>query len=469
MRVFPSFLSGLVIGWFYLAPAATRAAEQPPTTTIFTGATIIDGTGGTPLENATLLIQGDRIKAIGSDKFAPSIPSGARTVDLHGKTIIPGLISAHSHLGLVNGASTASAENYTRENVARQLAQYERLRGDGGHVVGCQPRCALRMAGGTTAGQAGRRGYFHRGPRARRGGRRAAFPACRAIRFTARSMREEARADVREMAARHPDLIKLWLDDVFGTLPKMAPEVFRPPSRKRTPPRTRRTPTGCAWRRTCFYLADAKALVDAGVDVLAHSVRDRPVDAAFVSPAQKPSKSPTSPRWRLMNHSSSTPTIPTWMDTPFFTAAVDPALLATWLAARIRRKTRARQPDHAEKPRRVRDRAEKRQNAARRRACSSPWAPTPARCPRGWPGLPNTANSSCSSKRVSAPMDAHRCRHRPQRRGDRARDDRGTLTPGKRADFLVLEANPLDDIHNTTRLASVWHGGRQVLPLRGPY
>ncbi len=43
-------------------------------------------------------------------------------------------------------------------------------------------------------------------------------------------------------------------------------------------------------------------------------------------------------------------------------------------------------------------------------------------------------------------------------------DERGTLTPGKRADFLVLEANPLDDIRNTTRLTAVWHGGKQVMP-----
>ncbi len=43
-------------------------------------------------------------------------------------------------------------------------------------------------------------------------------------------------------------------------------------------------------------------------------------------------------------------------------------------------------------------------------------------------------------------------------------DERGTLTPGKRADFLVLEANPLDDIRNTARLASIWHGGKQIVP-----
>ena len=42
--------------------------------------------------------------------------------------------------------------------------------------------------------------------------------------------------------------------------------------------------------------------------------------------------------------------------------------------------------------------------------------------------------------------------------------DRGTLEPGKRADFLVLSANPLDDVRNTRRLVSVWHGGREIQP-----
>src|SRR4029078_146116 len=40
--------------------------------------------------------------------------------------------------------------------------------------------------------------------------------------------------------------------------------------------------------------------------------------------------------------------------------------------------------------------------------------------------------------------------------------DRGTLEPGKRADFLVLAADPTTDIRNTRQLVSVWHGGREI-------
>ena len=125
MRVTSLGAGVLVAGAVLLA--ATRSstrADQPTAITVFVGATLIDGTGRPPIPHATLIVEGDRIKWVG-DGATGEVPAGARVVDVHGKTIIPGLISAHSHLGLVQGASTASPENYTRENVARQLAQYE--------------------------------------------------------------------------------------------------------------------------------------------------------------------------------------------------------------------------------------------------------------------------------------------------------------------------------------------------------
>ncbi|HET7502981.1 MAG TPA: amidohydrolase family protein, partial [Kofleriaceae bacterium] len=42
--------------------------------------------------------------------------------------------------------------------------------------------------------------------------------------------------------------------------------------------------------------------------------------------------------------------------------------------------------------------------------------------------------------------------------------DRGTLEAGKRADLLVLAADPTADIRNTRQLVSVWHGGREIVP-----
>jgi imidazolonepropionase-like amidohydrolase len=42
--------------------------------------------------------------------------------------------------------------------------------------------------------------------------------------------------------------------------------------------------------------------------------------------------------------------------------------------------------------------------------------------------------------------------------------DRGTLEQGKRADFLVLAANPLEDVKNTRTLIAIWHGGKEIQP-----
>ena len=104
----------LVIG------ASTDADAQ---TTALRGARVIDGRGGAPIDNATILIRGGRIIAIGSSSATP-IPNGAEVVNYTGKTIIPGLISDHSHVGIFVGLK-AAPENYNRDAILRQLKQLE--------------------------------------------------------------------------------------------------------------------------------------------------------------------------------------------------------------------------------------------------------------------------------------------------------------------------------------------------------
>jgi imidazolonepropionase-like amidohydrolase len=112
-----------VVLLFAIAPLSLAAAPaQSAGVTALTHIRVIDGTGRTPAEDATILIEGNRIKAIQS--AAASVPAGARVLDLHGDTVIPGLINAHGHLALVvNGQN--SATGYTQENVVAELRQYE--------------------------------------------------------------------------------------------------------------------------------------------------------------------------------------------------------------------------------------------------------------------------------------------------------------------------------------------------------
>lgn len=57
-----------------------------------TGATLIDGTGGQPVKNSTVVIDGDRITAVGVEA-----PSRAEVIDASGKYLLPGLIDCHDH------------------------------------------------------------------------------------------------------------------------------------------------------------------------------------------------------------------------------------------------------------------------------------------------------------------------------------------------------------------------------------
>jgi imidazolonepropionase-like amidohydrolase len=64
-----------------------------------------------------------------------------------------------------------------------------------------------------------------------------------------------------------------------------------------------------------------------------------------------------------------------------------------------------------------------------------------------------------------SPMEAIKCatRNAAEVLGDLK--NRGMLEPGKRADFLILDADPLADIRNNIRLASVYHGGKRIEPM----
>ena len=61
------------------------------------GATVFDGTGRPPIENATVLIEGDRVVSVGSAATTP-IPRGATIIDGKGKFVTPGLVDMHVHV-----------------------------------------------------------------------------------------------------------------------------------------------------------------------------------------------------------------------------------------------------------------------------------------------------------------------------------------------------------------------------------
>lgn len=226
-------LAGTVLA--ALLPMAPAAAQPRA----FTGFTLIDGTGRPPVSNATLLVENGRITAVGAAQSV-RIPDGALRVSLAGQTVIPGLINAHGH-----ASSVANLATYAAYGVTTVFSL-----GDETPEV-----FAARDAQRSRAPNVAR--VYLAGP--------VLNPATP----------DEARALVAKVAEQQVDIVKIRVDDNLGTAKKMPPEVWQ-------------AVIDAAHARKMrvavhlYYLADAKALLAGGADYIAHSVRDQPVDAAFV-------------------------------------------------------------------------------------------------------------------------------------------------------------------------------------------
>jgi cytosine/adenosine deaminase-related metal-dependent hydrolase len=111
-----SFLAVVAAG----AGRSVVRAQGPAAVKAFTDARVIDGTDRTPIDNATIVVREGRVVSVGPAARA-TIPAGAERVSLAGKTIIPGLVNAHGHVGNTVGLQQG---HYSAENVLRDLRTY---------------------------------------------------------------------------------------------------------------------------------------------------------------------------------------------------------------------------------------------------------------------------------------------------------------------------------------------------------
>jgi imidazolonepropionase-like amidohydrolase len=250
--------------WRFLAPAALAVAfvacgEQAPAPKLegvkaFTGATIYDGLDNV-IPNATLVVRDGRIDQIGASAVV-AVPDGAETIDLTGKFVTPGWIVGHGHVGGAQGLKTGP-EVYTTENLVDQLKLYARygsttvlsLGGDGPEAI------ALRDAQ-DVVGLDRARVYV--------AGEIVVGPTI-----------EEAQAQVDKNAAMGVDFIKIRVDPTIGDAGKISPELY-------TAIIERAHSRNLRVAAHLYYLKDAKGLLDAGVDYIAHSIRDQPIDDELI-------------------------------------------------------------------------------------------------------------------------------------------------------------------------------------------
>jgi imidazolonepropionase-like amidohydrolase len=436
-------LCWLATGLLHCRTATADPASQPanPITApiaALINARLIDGNGGPPISPATLVVENERIVAVGaSDHLA--IPAGANVVDCAGKTIIPGLISDHSHLGLIDGISTGPG-HYTRENVLRQLKQYETYGVTTITSLGINAMLFYDLRREAHAGTLPGSDIF---------GADRGFGAVNSVpppsmagdQVDRPRTPDEARAEVRAAAARHPDLIKLWLDDMNGQMPvKMKPEIY-----KAIIDESHHQHLRVAGH--IYYLGDAKALVRAGVDIIAHGVRNQSVDQEFID-LMKSHDTWYIPTIDLNESFYIYAQRPAWMQDAFFQNALQPALKAQFDDPAWQKKTLAQSMLGLDQNAVLFNQRNLKKlfDAGVRIGFGTDSGATPLRIASFAEhrelqlmvdaGLSPSQAITIATHNAADLLGLH---------------DRGVLAASKLADFLVLDGDPLSDIRNTEK------------------
>jgi imidazolonepropionase-like amidohydrolase len=437
-------LLALGSGWF-AAGGSLALAQQ---TIELRDVRLIDGSGAAVREHVSLLLRNGLIERVG-DADMP-VPKGTQVRDLGGKTVIPGLISAHSHLGLLVDDAESSATGYTRENVTAQLRQFERYGVTTILSLGLNRDLVYQLRAEQQAGRLGGATIFTAGRGI--GVPDGAPPLLVAPDQVYRPATvEEARRNVDEMAGHHVDIVKIWVDKLHGKMPEMSPDIYRAVIDEAHKDHVRVAAHE-------YALEDARQLVADGVDVLAHSVRDRVADESFIQ-AMKTRHVWYVPTFTVDESAYVYADRPAFMQTAFFQQAAGPKLMAKFNA-----------PEYAEKihndPQTVQHRSDfvvGQQNLKKLfdAGVDVGFGTDSGALPGRIPGFAEHHELELMVQAGLTPMQAITAATGRNAELLHAAD-RGTIAAGKRADLLVLDADPLVDIRNTQKIVAVYHNGRSI-------
>ncbi len=254
------------------APASAPAAAD---VLVLNNFTLIDGRGGPAVADSALIATDGRITWIGP-KAELKAPAGVPVQDLAGKFVMPGLIDLHTHVSNSDVEMQDPVRFFTREGVTRDLQLYASYGVTSVASLGTdQKPLVYEMRAEQRKGRPTVARIFTAG----RGFTvKDGFPTNKGnvpgIPYEP-STPSEAAAQMEELAAEHPDVVKIWVDDRFGDFKKTPIEISRPiieGAHKH----------GIKVIAHVFYLSDAKQLAAAGLDAFGHSVRDGAVDAELI-------------------------------------------------------------------------------------------------------------------------------------------------------------------------------------------
>jgi imidazolonepropionase-like amidohydrolase len=434
-----TFCAVLLAGCF-----ATSALAQ---TTIYQGARLIPGDGSPAIEDSAFIVQNGTITRIGRANDVKA-PAGATRVDLTGKTVMPTLIDIHTHTGFQHGA-TYRPDNYGRATIIEDLNRALHFGVSAVVSEGIDPGdAAFRIREDQTAGRLGGARLFTAG---RGMGAPNAGPGADTYKGIAYDIttEEAGRRAVRDLAAQKVDFIKIWVDDRNGRAPELSPPLYRAiidEAHKH----------GIRVNAHVFYLADARGLVAAGIDGFTHLVRDKDMDDELVQAIVKRRVviMPTLQNTERGRNTEPPSALAAWLNGPA-RDAIGADLVAKILAGYSGRT--AAQASAARERYAILQRSLKKLSDAGARIVLG-----------GDTGLQDDPFGFAEHRELElmveagmTPMQAVVAATRSGAEYLRMKNA-GILAPGNRADFLVLDANPLEDITNTRRIAQVFLKGGAV-------
>jgi len=434
-----------------IAVMVASAYAQSRTAVVYQGARLIVGDGSAAVESGDFVVQNGRITALGA-KGAVKVPTGAARVDLTGKTVMPTMINVHVHIGY-EGYTSWGAENYSAQNVLDHL-QREAFYGTGvTQSVGTSPTdSAIQFQKDQQAGKfpPAARFYFLPGMAPPGGGPdqvlRVATTKLHTIYEV--STPEEARVAVRGMSAKGIKQLKMWVDDRGGTYPKLSPETFGAiidEAHKH----------GMLVHTHATTLPDQKAVVRAGTDVLVHMVQGEKIDDELMGLLKE-----KKPYWATVIGLGD-PTAVCEKD-PFFEQSMPDATIAT-IRATTERKPLAPScgPPSPRAPVREQILAynfPRMISSGARIVLGTDTGIEPGHTFGSGDHLEIARWVNLGLTPAQAIVAAT---SRPAELLGISKES-GTLAVSKRADFIVLDANPLDDIHNTRKISSVYLDGAKL-------
>jgi imidazolonepropionase-like amidohydrolase len=438
-----TLVPGIVAAASVVAFSQTRPAPVPAV--LYEGARLIIGDATAPIDNGAFVVQSGRITAIGR-RGAIQAPSGATRVDLTGKTVMPTLVNTHVHFGyekFTRAAGESLPDSFTPENLLDHL-QREAFYGVGTANDGGSAPVALSLQ--FQLDQAARnfppaaQYTFNAGIVPPNGGPDSILiKGTRPLHANYEVIRApEGRAAVQDVLAKNIRRIKIWLGDRGGSYPAMPWQVYEAIIDEAHK-------NNIKVHVHATTIRDQKEALRAGADVLVHMVQNAPIDDELSALLKE-----KRPYWATVIALGDRSDV--CDNDPFFTQSLSDRIVADIKAngCNVNANAAARE-----------DRLK--QNFMR-------MIESGARLVLG-------ADTGIRPGNAFGSGDHHEIAHWVQL-GLPASDaiiaatsrpaealgltDVGTLAIGKAADFIVLNANPLDDIKNTRQIASVYLRGARL-------